>query len=123
MKKRVIAAVDDLFFAAKIRGTAASLDVEASFPKTLEKLLEEAKSGEAAAVIFDLQAKLIDAFEAARLLKSEDETRSIPLFGFYSHIDTELRERAKGSGIDEVMPRSVFNQRLMEILGGKVEQA
>ena len=118
MKKRVIAVVDDLFFAAKIRGTAGQVGVEVVFPKSLEQLVEEAAKGEASAVVLDLQASRIDPFVAAETLKADERTRGLTLYGFYSHVETELRERARRAGIEEVMPRSVFNQRLLEILGG-----
>lgn len=119
MKRSVIAAVDDLFFAAKIRGTAEQKGVEVSFAKSAERLLEEAKRGEAAAIILDLQIKLFDPFAAAEQLKADDETRGLPLYGFFSHVETELQRRAKQAGFDHVLPRSVFNQRLLEILGGE----
>ena len=117
MAKRVLAAVDDLFFKAKIRGTAEQLGVEILFYRDLEKLIDAARQTETASVIFDLQSSSIDANEAAARLKSDDATRNLPLYGFYSHIHTELQQRARAAGIDHVLPRSVFNQRLLEILG------
>lgn len=118
MKKRVIAAVEDLFFAAKIKGTAAQLGVEVAFHKDAEKLIEAAKQDEVGAVIFDLQASQLDPFACALKLKADDATRALPLIGFYAHVNADLQRRAKEAGIDQVLPRSVFNQRLMEILQG-----
>ena len=121
MKKVVIAAVDELFFAAKIRGTAAQLGVVVKFPKSLDELTEEAWKGETAAVILDLEAHRLDPFMAAEKLKADERTRALPLIGFYAHVRTDLHERAKQVGIDQILPRSAFNQRLLELLGG-VEQ-
>ena len=117
MKRRVIAAVDDLFFAAKIKGTAAQLGVEVAFARDPEKLLEAARAEGTAAVILDLQNSSLDPFEAARLLKAGEETRRLPLYGFYAHVNTDLQRRAHEAAIDHVLPRSVFNRRLLEILG------
>ena len=117
MKRRVLAAVDDLFFKAKIRGTAEQLGVEVGFHRDLDKLIDAAKQSEPAAIIFDLEAASIDPAAAAERLKADATTRALPLFGFYSHVHTELQKRARDAGIDHVLPRSVFNQRLLEILG------
>lgn len=118
MKRRVVAAVDDLFFAAKIRGTARQLGVAVDFARTPDKLAELAAAEGVAAVILDLQTASLDPFAAARALKDADATRPLPLYGFYAHVNTDLQRRAREAGIDHVLPRSVFNQRLLEILGG-----
>ena len=39
--------------------------------------------------------------------------------GFGSHVDTELLEAARAAGVDEVLPRSRFFARVVELLGGK----
>lgn len=118
MKRRIIAAVGDLFFAAKIRGTAEQVGAEAGFPKTADALLAAARDAKPSLVVFDLQATNLDPFALARALKADETLRDVPLVGFFSHVETELRTRAQQSGIDHVMPRSQFAARLVEILRG-----
>lgn len=121
MKKQVIAVVDDLLFASKIRGAAAQAGAEVRFVKTAEALLEAARGGEASAVvILDLQTSLLDPFAAAEALKSDARTRDVSVVGFFPHVQADLQRRAQAAGINHVMPRSVFNQRLLEVVGGEL---
>lgn len=118
MKRNVIAVVDDLFFASRIRGTAEHLDVTVSFPRRADALIEAALRDQPALIICDLHATLIDPMELAKLLKADDRLRSIPLLGFFSHVQTELQHQAEQAGFDRVIPRSAFANHLPAILSG-----
>ena len=118
MARTVIAVVDDLFFASKIRGTAEQRDVRVSFPRRIEALMEAALRDQPALIICDLYATRIDPIELARLLKADEQLRSIPLLGFFSHVQTELQQQAEQAGFDRVMPRSAFTKHLPDILSG-----
>ncbi len=119
MPRTVIAVVDDLFFASKIRGTAEQLGVSTSFPRRIDALVESAGRDLPAIIICDLHATRIDPIELAKLLKADERLRSIPLLGFFSHVQTELQQQAEQAGFDRVLPRSAFTKRLPEILSGK----
>ena len=120
MKRCVLVAVDDLFFAAKIRTTAEHLGVEVVFPRSLDALVEAAKTGALALVIIDLHLQRYDPFAVARRLKADEALREVPLVGFFSHVQVELQRRALESGFDRVLPRSAFTRRLPEILRGEL---
>ena len=119
MTRTVIAVVDVLFFASKIRGTAEQLGVAASFPRRLDALMEAALRDQPALIICDLHATRINLMELAKLLKADEQLRSIPLLGFFSHVQTELQLQAEQAGFDRVMPRSAFTKHLPAILSGK----
>lgn len=119
MNHRIIAAVDDLIFAAKIRGTAQHLDINVEFPRSADALIQSARGNRPPLIIFDLHAQAFDPFALAQTLKADEELRDIPLGAFYSHVQTELSRRAKEAGFNRVMPRSVFNKHLPEILQGE----
>lgn len=118
MPKNVIAAVDDLFFASKIRGTAEQFGVTVSFPRKIEGLIESALENQPAVIIVDLHSQKIDPIELARQLKADERLREIPLIGFFSHVQTELQEQAQAAGFDQVMPRSMFTRNLTLIVQG-----
>jgi len=120
MKRRVLVAVDDIFFAAKIRTTAEHLGVEVVFPRSLEAFGEAAKDGRHALVIVDLHLQRYDPFAVARQLKADEALRATPLVGFFSHVQVELQRRAGDAGFDRVLPRSAFTKRLPEILQGQL---
>jgi CheY-like chemotaxis protein len=104
----VIVVVDDMFFVSKIRAVAEAVGVEVSFPRTREALIENAS--EARLILVDLHNQKIDPVELAR------ELSGVKLIGFFSHVETELRQKALAAGYDSVIPRSVFARDLAEIL-------
>jgi CheY-like chemotaxis protein len=118
MTRTVIAVMDDLFFASKIRGTAEQHGVSVRFAKTVEDVLKEALAQTPALVIVDLHSQRCEPIELAQRLKSEEQLRTVPLLGFFSHVQTELKNQAEQAGFDRVMPRSAFSQNLTAILLG-----
>ena len=119
MSRNVIAIVDDLFFASKIRGTAEALDVTVSFPRHADGVREVIKRNSPALIICDLHSEKFDLVGLARTLKADEATRDIPLIGFFSHVQTDLQSAAEAAGFDQVMPRSLFTKNLAAILGGQ----
>ena len=117
MTKLVLAAVDDMFFASKIRATAEHLGVSVRFARSTDDALSIAQADRPALIIADLHAEKYNPFTLAEQLKADERTRSVTLIGFFSHVQTELQQRAIQAGYDRVMPRSAFTKHLPEILG------
>lgn len=105
-----------MFFASKIRGTAEAVGVTIKFFRSIEKLIEAAREAKPGLVVVDLHNTKLDPAELAAKLKADDELRSIPLLGFFSHVHTELQRNAMAAGFDQVIPRSVFSRDLAQIL-------
>ncbi len=118
MSRTVIAAVDDMFFASKIRATAESLGVAVSFVRKQERILSGAREKRPDLILVDLHSQTVDPLAIAVALKSEPDLQSIPLLGFFSHVRTDLLEEAREAGYDTVVPRSVFSRDLASILIG-----
>lgn len=119
MNRRVLAAVKDIFFASKIRGTAEHLNITAEFAASADAIFDMAKADVPSLIILDLHADKLDPFALAARLKADEQLCKVPLIGFYSHVRTEIRERAESAGVDQVMPRSAFTNRLPQILLGE----
>jgi CheY-like chemotaxis protein len=116
MSKPVVAVVEDMFFASKIRAVAEHLGVRVHFARSAADVLEAARSDVPALVLADLHAQKCDPFMLAEALKADETLRAVPLVGFFSHVQTALQQRAKEAGYDRVMPRSAFTKHLPEIL-------
>lgn len=112
----ILAAVDDLLFSSKIRTTARLAGVELTFARTSEEILQQARTLRPALVIFDLNSGKFNPIETVAAMKRDGELASIPTLGFVSHVQTELIESARAAGIGEVMARSAFAGRLVDIL-------
>jgi PleD family two-component response regulator len=119
MTRRILAAVDDMFFASKIRGTAEHLGISVEFVKTPSATLEAARRETPAMVIADLHSQRCQPLSIAHDFKSDDALKSVPLVGFFSHVDTALQSAAQQAGFDRVMPRSAFTNNLPRILNGE----
>jgi DNA-binding NarL/FixJ family response regulator len=111
-----IALIDDLFFQAKLRETAKLAGVTVETAATGEQLLRAAAASPAALVIVDLNARqgALEAVVQLRLTDAPGNPRRV--IAFLSHVQTELAERARAAGCQEVMPRSKFTQNLAAIL-------
>ncbi len=117
--RTVIAAVDDMFFASKIKATAKALGMVVSFPRTLVALISLAADERPDLIVADLHNARLDPIELATQLKSDEQLRTVQLLGFFSHVNVDLQQQALRAGYDEVMPRSLFARDLASILGGK----
>jgi chemosensory pili system protein ChpA (sensor histidine kinase/response regulator) len=114
----IIAVVDDMFFASKIRAVAEAVGVDISFPRSREALIEKAREARPQLILVDLHNQKVDAVALATELKADERLREVPLVGFFSHVETELQRNALGAGFDKVLPRSVFVKELPNLLTG-----
>jgi CheY-like chemotaxis protein len=118
MTRKIIAIVDDMFFASKIRATAEALGVEVSFPRTKDVVLEKLRTSPPDLIVADLQNQRFDVIEFGGALKADSDLRKIPMLGFFSHVEVEIQRKATTIGFDRVIPRSLFARDLASILKG-----
>jgi CheY-like chemotaxis protein len=112
----VIAAVDDIFFASKIRATAEHLNVNVVFVRTADEALATVSPGTPVVLIADLHSEKIDVFKLSQTLRKVPQFDSARFIGFYSHVQSELPKSARAAGFDEAVPRSLFTKHLAKIL-------
>jgi CheY-like chemotaxis protein len=122
MSRTILAAVDDMFFAAKVRATAEALGVSIKFFRGVDALVNAATEQAPHLIVVDLHNEKLDPLELARALRSKGQLETIPLLGFFSHVQVDLKHAALEAGYDEVLPRSVFSRDLATILGEGSDQ-
>lgn len=115
---KVIAVVDDMFFAAKINSAASIAGRQIVRVKSREHLDQEVSAYFPSLVIVDLNSNRLDPLQTIEFFKSRPELKAIPIVGFVSHVQTELIRLAQSAGCDYVLPRSAFAQLLPEIIAG-----
>jgi hypothetical protein len=54
--------------------------------------------------------------EAIAAMKADPELTAIRTLGYVSHVDSASIEAARAAGVDQVLARSAFTERLGEIL-------
>ena len=116
----VLAYVDDIFFQAKLSGTAKQLGVELRMCTSPEALAAELASGRPRLAVIDLNARN-NPIGAIQYLRAH--ASSVPTVAFLSHVQVDLAAQAKAAGCSEVMPRSKFTHDLATILARAKSEA
>jgi len=117
----ILTVVEDLLFLSKIQQTAqlTGVTVKPADPtQGPESLAKEAPQ----AIILDLNHRSLSVLEFIRTLKAHPNTKTIPLVGFVSHVQSELIAAARKAGCDTVLARSAFTEQLPELLKRLVEK-
>jgi CheY-like chemotaxis protein len=112
----ILAVLDDLLFTSKIRATAKQLGVPIAFARSSEAALADMRKNPPSLVILDLNNPRTDPLGTVGSMKADPVLAAIPTIGFASHVQTEVIEAARRSGVGDVLARSAFAQRLPEIL-------
>jgi CheY-like chemotaxis protein len=129
---RILAAVNDLFFAAKISAAAKRVGVPVEFVRSEQQVLEKAllqkteslsesspvSSSESlpTMLLLDLNDARLDPVALVAKLKADPLRKDVRVIGFLSHVQTDLIRAADQAGCDLVLPRSVFSQQLDDLL-------
>ena len=106
---------DDLIFFSRIHGVAAKLGLSAKQVRTAEALLAEAN---VSLVLVDLQVAGEQLEAVAKVLLS----KGVRLVGYGSHVDAKSLRLAREWGLDPVLARSQFVERLPVDLFGWMGQ-
>jgi CheY-like chemotaxis protein len=112
----ILAILDDLMFTSKIKGAAAHLGVPISFARSSDAALAGMRASPPKLVIVDLNDPRTDPLGTIGQIKADPALSAIPIVGFASHVQIDVIEAARRAGVDEVLARSAFTQRLPEIL-------
>jgi CheY-like chemotaxis protein len=78
-----------------------------------EKGCEMAASERPDLILMDLEMPVIDGWEATRRLKSNPQTRSIPIIALSAHALAGAREKALAAGCDEFDTKPIEFDRLV----------
>ena len=116
MARPILVAVNDLFFSSKLEAAARGLGVSLRCLATCQQVLEAGRQELPPLIIVDLNSAAGDPVGLVRSLKGDPKTQGIPIVGFLSHVEVELRQQALAAGCDEVLARSAFVGLLPKIL-------
>jgi CheY-like chemotaxis protein len=112
---RVVAVIQDLFFVGKVKELCRQAGAAVDFTSSTERTLQAA-FGRPALILVDLNAGGLQPLTLVTALKRDPHLSHIPILGFVSHIQTDLRQQAQEAGCDWVIPRSALSHDLPQIL-------
>lgn len=118
----IVAVLDDLMFASKIRSAATAAGVTIVFARSRDAALDAVREHRPSLVILDLNNPRTDPLGLVEALKSLDgDVASPPIatLGYVSHVDTATIDAARVAGVDTVVARSAFTQRIGELIQGR----
>jgi len=97
---RIVAFIPDLLFGSTVVSALQAGGHEPVLAGDLDALRREAPAAQA--LIVDLTFDAADRIEQVRLTRPA----GVGTLAFYSHVETDVRERAERAGFDLVVPRS-----------------
>jgi PleD family two-component response regulator len=112
----VLCFVDDLIFSVKISTAAKALAAPVFFERSPEMALPRMQEKQPSLVIFDLNSATLRPLEIIAQMKADPALKAIRTLGYVSHVQTDVIAAARAAGIDEVLARSAFSERLGQIL-------
>jgi len=112
----IVCAVDDLIFSVKISTAAKALGVDIYFERSPGGVLPAIREKRPSLLILDLNSRRLKPMEVIAALKADPALGAIRTLGYVSHVDSETIAAARAAGIDQVLARSAFADRLGEIL-------
>lgn len=118
----VVGVLSDLFFGIKVAEAAKRAGGRMRMVKSEAELMELAAAGPAL-IVFDLQQASLQPARLLLALKADPALSGIPTLAYFSHVQEELRREALEAGCDQVLPRSIFTQRVDELVGECVRRA
>lgn len=113
--KRIVAAVEDLFFSVKITEAARRAGVSVQFVKDDQALMASAAE-KPTLIIIDLNCAGVKPLQSISKLKADPELKNVSVLGYVSHVQGELKQKAHEIGCDMVLARSAFSQNLISLL-------
>jgi two-component system, cell cycle response regulator DivK len=76
--------------------------------------VDAARAGRPDIVLMDMSLPVLDGWEATRQLKSQDETRAIPVIALTAHAMAGDRQQALDAGCDDYDTKPIELPRLLE---------
>jgi CheY-like chemotaxis protein len=107
---KVIAAIPDIFFRAKVLETAKQLSIPLDVARDADELLQQVRAEKPRLILMDLQAKALQPLETMIALEG------IPVVGYLAHEEVALRYQALAAGCGEVLTKGQFSASLPALL-------
>jgi CheY-like chemotaxis protein len=112
----IIAAVDDLLFASKIRAAADRAGRSVTFVRSAPEVASAVLAARPELTIFDLDRPALEPVAAIRAVRADERGRQLRLVAFVRHTSADAIRAARDAGVDVVLARSAFFPALEAML-------
>jgi hypothetical protein len=101
---QVLAFIPDLLFGSRVQGALTATGHKVVLVADADGVRERLNG--AAVLVVDLTDEVADRAGLIQSLSADGLLEEVTTLGFYSHIETEVRDTAESAGFDLVVPRS-----------------
>ncbi len=112
---RVVALVPDLLFGSKVLSMLEGAGHEVTLTGQEDEARTEAEFADV--LVVDLTTDTIDGIMLVDSMAAGGELRGHRTLGFYSHVETDVPDRARDAGFDLVVPRSRMAREGAQLVG------
>lgn len=112
----IVCVIEDLLFSIKISTAAKSLAVPIFFERRADQVLPRIRELHPALVVFDLNCERLEPMAAVAAIKADPALADVRTLGYAAHVQADVIAAARRAGIDRVLARSAFAEKLGEIL-------
>jgi len=112
---RVLTAISDLFFAAKVDATLRPLGYAVVKTTGAEEIAEALSEGAPGCLVLDLDHRSLDAMQLIELLKGEAGP-PVRILAYTNHSNVDGIRRALALGADKVVARSELSAHLPQLI-------
>ncbi|HUF48112.1 MAG TPA: hypothetical protein VMM93_09860 [Vicinamibacterales bacterium] len=112
----VLAVVDDLLFASRIRSAAEHAGAAIAFVRSRGDVVPRMEASPPALVILDLDRDALDPIGLIREIRGHASLASTRIVAFVRHTNGERIAEARVAGINQVLARSAFFPALGQML-------
>lgn len=114
MAGKILVVTEDLFFWARIQGTARAMERKAVRIADEAAMTAAFEAGGVDRILADLGSRSVDV--RAWALRWKALPNPPRLIGYGPHVDEAGMASARAAGFDEAMPNSRFNRMLAELM-------
>ncbi|MEZ5318976.1 MAG: hypothetical protein R2752_16365 [Vicinamibacterales bacterium] len=114
----VVALVDDLLFASKIRAAAEAAGQQIRFIRSAGDALPAVEADGVRLVLLDLDRDALQPQQLIEAIRARDALRDVRVAAFVRHTSTDRITAARAAGADVVLARSAFFPALPDLLTG-----
>jgi hypothetical protein len=118
---RVVALVPDLMFGSHVVSMLETAGHEVMLTGQEDEARAEIEFADV--LVVDLTTDLVDGTMLVDSMTAGGELAGKRTLAFYSHVETDVPERAREAGFDQVVPRSRMAREGAELVGRLLEAA
>ncbi len=103
MATRILLVDDDIYLIDVMQRALTSLNYDVVLAKNGQEAINAAISDPPDLIIMDLMMPVLDGFEAAKSIRKNPRTRTVPIIAITAQFGPEIRDKCRASGFDNLI--------------------